>query len=163
MIMTAQILVGQAHSKHKGVLPRFQLDLWESRSPTGFRFVGPMCWELAPHPGYKPHQNDPIESCWFTVPGKALDDALLMIAILIQRETGITKLASKTFNKERLDSLRPHEKVQNYNLEPLYIASRLIDWRYKIVVTVLRGSVLLRQLKWLKKCTVMKEVCVSSE
>lgn len=139
---TAQILVGQGHPYHGGILVSRQLFLSENERPAWLLYgTGAVSRPIA---------------AWVPTIEDMLEDGLLLLGVHVLR---CTQLKAGL----RQDPAR----LECYGLDPaqrlsLHALCRNADWRdLKIVVSVLEGSSVLAQLEVLREYPVAREVCVS--
>jgi hypothetical protein len=99
---------------------------------------------------------------WWTAPEHVLDDALLMLAIHVQKDARLVALAREVFKDRPLESgLNLHSDREAFNLHSLYACCREMKWAFKIVLTALRGSAVIGALDQLKKYSIPSEICIS--
>lgn len=148
--ITAHILVGSPHPNHGGINPTHFLFLTENDRPA---------WILVNENVFKKDQADVQNVTWIPTVENMLEDAMLMIAIHVSKNQEIIAL-SKSFNPaievERVQLYTALEEVQR---EQLYLKCRSISDFPKIVVSVLRGSTIDKQLTAIEKYKMDVEIC----
>ena len=90
-----------------------------------------------------------------------MDDGLLMIALHVIQDEGLKVLAQSVFKNPDLSGLQMLAYVRSAAREQLYARCRLLDFRSKIVLTLLEGSSLGNQISVLNEYRLDAEVCVS--
>jgi len=153
--VTAQITFGTAHPNHGGIYPEYLLELRENSRPV---------WVLMEHPDkiYRDRRNnreskfEPIS--WIPTREGMLEDALLMIGIYVLRDHFLVSVFNRTFgNSGKLISLYSGNSAV---LEEMRNRCRELEYDYKIVVSVLEGSTIRRQIKILEEYKMDVEVTV---
>ncbi len=144
---TAQILVGSGHPNQDGIMPSHCLYLSENSRPS---------WVLLP-------ASDSVGSeakvTWIPTLENTLDDALLMIAIHVLEEPEITRLAAEYATSTENNWVVMYEDISSEHRQELYQKCRQLENRFKLVITMLRGSLLADQLKTLENYQMDVEVC----
>lgn len=154
--MTAQIQVGQAHRYHGGINPTHYLFLSENSRPA---------WILVSQKSFNDGKeeseikNDKVT--WIPTLERMLEDALVMIAYYILKDSKVCRLVDKYVNSKSKNWVEVYEDIPENIREELYKACRSKDNNYKMVVTVMGGSSLLGQLKVLQLYKMDLEVCTS--
>ena len=140
--LTAQILVGAAHPYDGGINPTHFLFLSENDRPA---------WILLPQNIFYDGEGKVHESItWIPTVENMLEDALLMIAIHALKEVEIIELAENCFRNKEKDRAYLYDDINQEDLKKLHARCRSIERQCKIVVTVLDGSTIHRQLKVLE-------------
>ena len=161
---TAQILVGQGHPLHGGIIAGYQLFLSENDRP---------CWECFPI--FPPRLGEVLKNEGHTVwippgPGSILECGLLMVALHC-----LDRVGPVTVNKELVNSAKSMSKeimdkhvdmgriLTDKQFKELYdMAKKIkINDSTKLIVTVLAGSSITGQIKELKKHKYNVEVTYS--
>jgi hypothetical protein len=151
--LTAQMLVGRSHPNSGGINPTHYLFFSENDRSA---------WILVPENVFEWGPERSTERIvWIPTIENALEDALLMVAIYVLEDQGIRELAA-----DRLRRLDKHAEVYEAFdrplLEELYSRSRALEADYKIVLTLLNNSDILRQLPVLEHYKMEVEVCVAT-
>jgi hypothetical protein len=89
-----------------------------------------------------------------------LEDGLLMIAMYVLRDPGIVACAGDAFKNRKKNWVELYDDVEPGVRAHLYEMGRDIKTRCKIVVTILRGSSVLKQIVVLKDYSWDMEVCL---
>ena len=160
---TAQILVGQGHPLHGGIIAGYQLFLSENDRP---------CWECFPI--FPPRLGEVLKNEGHTVwippgPGSILECGLLMVALHcfdpMARQPVNKELVSsaKSMSKKIMDKFVDMSILTDKQFKELYdMAKKIkINDSTKLIVTVLAGSSITEQLKELKKHKYDVEVAYS--
>ena len=138
---TAQILVGRAHPYHGGIQPTHQMFLSENSRPA---------WVLH---AFSDRESEPLS--WVPTVEKMLEDGLLLLGYSLLDSTTLRQ--SLPENTHRVECYDLDEETR----ERLYMTSRKLTWGgMKLVVTVLDGSHIERQLAVLDDYPMPKEICV---
>lgn len=148
---TAHILVGHAHPNHGGITPTHQLYLSENSRPA---------WLLTGSGVRNGASATPTEMItWIPTLENMLEDALLMIALHIVRDSAVTELAGRAFKSTIPDVVTLYKDIDRQDLDRLYERSRVADFNRKLVLTVLEPSTLIGRLGVLEKYRMDVEVC----
>ena len=160
---TAQILVGNSHPNHGGIMAGYQLFLSENDRP---------CWEcfpIGPSPRGQVLKNEG-HTVWIPPgPGSILECGLLMVALHcfdpMARLPVNKELVSsaKSMSKKIMDKFVDMSILTDKQFKELYdMAKKIkINDSDKLIVTVLAGSSITGQLKELKKHKYDVEVAYS--
>ncbi|MFW5807332.1 MAG: hypothetical protein ACOCWU_06660, partial [Spirochaetota bacterium] len=134
--MTAQILVGGNHRHHGGIIPTHAVYLSEnSRS----------AWILM---SYEIYPEGPLyirRVIWIPTVERMLEDAIVMIALHVVRDSRVLEAASACFDRPEGDRLELYDDAKG-DLDGLYEAARAVKGFPKLVISVLAGSTIVRQL-----------------
>ncbi|MCX6701318.1 MAG: hypothetical protein NTV68_15600 [Methanomicrobiales archaeon] len=158
--LTAQILVGDAHSCHGGINPAFYLFLSENSHPAWI-LVNQNIFE-EPINFRKGGRVKKTRIIWIPSIENMLEDALLMIALYVIKNRQIIDLFQKICQNSGESHLEIYEKLTGSQRDECYQECRRIKNLPKIVVTVTRGSTIQDQLSVLKKYSIEAELCVSN-
>ncbi len=149
---TAQILVGAAHPNHGGITPTHHLYLSENSRPI---------WLLFPNSVLDGIPNAlPEKVTWIPTVENLLEDALLMIAIHVVGDLGISDAAGRLFRAKAPGVVALQEDIDRQDLEHLYEKLQAADIPAKLVLTAMHGSTVMRHLKVLEKYRMDVEVCI---
>lgn len=146
--ITAQILVGQGHPYHDGIEPSHRLYLSENSRPS---------WILVPENWGGGLEGSKVT--WVPTVENSLEDALLMIGIHVVKDPELVALASQFIRSKENNWVVVYEDVDPENLFHLYRRCRELANTFKLVITIMRGSLLETQLKVLEDYQMDVEVC----
>jgi len=148
---TAQILIGEPHQNHDGIIPYHQLFLSENSRPA---------WILRKI--YTPDdttKTDVEEIVWIPTLENMLEDALLVIAVHIIRNPDVIKAASAFTEDISASFLELYSAFKDEELKVLYEKCREIENFPKLAVSVFRHSTIAGQLSVLQEYKMDLEVC----
>ena len=148
--VTAQILVGTSHQHHDGIQPTHFLYLTENSKPA---------WILYPTDVFSERLKEIKRIIWIPSVENMLEDGLLLIAIHALKHEEICNLADKYFKNKTDDRAFLYEDIKEEDRFELYEKCRGINIRYKVVITVLAGSTIMRQLPVLECYKMDAEIC----
>ncbi len=149
--LTAQILIGDAHTYHDGIIPSHYLFLSENSRPAWI-LVGQNVFDQTP--------MDKGKVVWIPTLEHMLEDALLMIAVNVLKEQNILSIAKNIF--KNIDSNRVElYEIDESNRNKLYQECQKIKYPCKLIVSVFYGSSITKQVSVLKNYQVETEVCLS--
>jgi hypothetical protein len=148
---TAQALVGQAHPNHGGITPTQRLYLSENSRPA---------WILLSEgiPGQGSDRTSE-KIIWTPTLDRMMEDALLMIALYVLEDPTARQIAGASLNGESKRALDVGAVFDEQTRQKLYARCRAMENRYKLVLTVLEGSSIARQLGVLDAYSMDVEVC----
>jgi len=141
---TAQILVGTPHPNHGGIIPTHYLFLSENDRPA---------WILE-------NKSDSQKVIWIPTVEDMLEDALLMIAIHVCKDSNIINLAKSFCKKITSERVEVYSDLKEAHRKQLYQQCRALSNFPKIIVSVFEGSTIRGQLSVLKQYQMEVEVCV---
>lgn len=151
---TAQILVGERHPTHDGVIPTHLLLLQENNRPA---------WVLLPIPGSLESRIELDPRTWITSPHRLIEDALLMVGMLILSDRELLEEAGDLVGTSAapVDVSAVVPPQQRALLDKRF---RQVDTdrEYKLAITVLEGSSLLVELPRLADYYMDLEVCTTT-
>lgn len=150
---TSIILTGSEHDYHGGILPTHYLFLSENSRPA---------WILVEQ-NYNISRNKHEKIRWIPTVDNMLMDALLMVAIYVDKNKKMKELFRKLFNNPDSDYIQLYEDIKKEDLELLYEGCRNVEFKSKLVISVLQGSTITGQLDKLKSCKINYELCVSDK
>lgn len=145
--ITAQILVGKGHPYHDGIEPSHRLYLSENSRPS---------WILVPE-NWGGGSGSKVT--WVPTVENALEDALLMIGIHVVKDPELVTLAGQYIRSKENNWVVVYEDADPENLVHLYRRCRDLANTFKLVITVMRGSLIEAQLKILEDYQMDVEVC----
>ncbi|HBI56351.1 MAG TPA: hypothetical protein DG577_07015 [Firmicutes bacterium] len=146
--ITAQILVGSGHPYHDGIAPSHRLYLSENSRPS---------WILVPENWGGGSGGNKVT--WIPTLENSLEDALLMIGIHVVKDPELVELASQYISSKENNWVVVYEDADPENLSLLYQRCRALENTFKLVITVMRGSLIEAKLKVLEDYKMDVEVC----
>lgn len=96
---------------------------------------------------------------WIPTVENSLEDALLMIGIHVVKDAELVALAGQFIRSKENNWVVVHEDVSPENLSLLYQRCRAMENTFKLVITIMRGSLIGTQLKILEDYSMDVEVC----
>lgn len=149
---TAQILVGNPHPYHDGIIPIHYLFLSENSRPA---------WVLVPQNFFIQGKDQSIKNkiVWIPTVENMLEDAFLMIAIHLQKNHEIIELAKSFYNNVALDSVELYRHFSECQRTQLYEKCREISVFPKVIISIFRDSTIQRQLPIIAHYKMEVEVC----
>ena len=144
-------MIGRSHLYHGGIGPSRTPYLSENSTPA---------WILVPTSTTGVSRPDDTRIVWNPTVEHMLEDGLLMIAIHVLKAENVLKLARGAFQSKDMNQVALYDDIDaNRLLELHQTCRRLAKW-YKIVVTILDGSTILRQVPVLEEYAMEVEVCL---
>jgi hypothetical protein len=150
-IITAQILIGEAHPNHGGIYPTHVLYLSENSRPS---------WILTEHNILVESTRNPKPIIWNPTVENMLEDALLMISHYVTKNPQITAMVNQKLNNRKEPWVQLYEVFEKEELAQLYAINKELSSRYKLVINVFEGSTILHQLKVLEQYGMEVEVTI---
>ena len=151
--LTAQMLIGHGHQGHGGF------------EPTHYAFFSEndrQAWILTPQNLAGPSEAPgPSKIIWLPTQENPLEDGLLMLAVHVLKDPDVVEAVSGVFRNPDLAGLQIMKGVPPSMREALYNLCRGLDYRYRVVLTVMNGSSLIEHLGRLEDYQIDFEVCVS--
>jgi len=148
--LTAQILVGSPHVNHDGIQPKNYLFLSENSMPA---------WVLVPQNIFGEHITTK-RITWIPTVENMLEDAFLMIAVHIIKNSEILELAKSFYDKiQQTERLELYEHFNDSQRKQLYEECRHISKFPKLIISVFRYSTIQKQLKVVQEYKMDVEVC----
>ena len=148
--LTANILVGSPHPNHDGIQPSHYLFLSENSRPA---------WVLVQQNLFNKENRQEEKITWIPTVEDMLEDAILMIAVHVQKNQGILELASTFTDNIESERLELYEVFNESQRKQLYEECRKISDFPKLIVSVFQGSTIKRQLKVVEQYKMDVEVC----
>lgn len=148
--VTAQMLVGTAHPNHGGINPTHALYLAENSRPV---------WTLVGTNLRRGGRGRMREFIWIPTTENMLEDGLVMVGVHVLKDPQIVQLAER-FGLLEKSTVEVYRDLGVDTRELLYEASRQVQARYKVILTVLDGSSIAKQLPVLERHAMDIEVCV---
>lgn len=145
--VTAQILIGNGHPNHDGIIPMHQMFLSENSRPS---------WTLKTVSEHEPE----LAVTWIPTIEHMLEDGLLMIGLYLIKDEALREMAGDVI---AVSDDRPFELQDKFSEEQrneLYAACCQIKG-CKIVLTVLKGSTIWNQCGILENYGIEVELCIS--
>lgn len=96
---------------------------------------------------------------WIPTLENSLEDALLMIGIHVVKDPELVELASQYIRSKENNWVVVYEDADSENLSLLYQRCRALENTFKLVITVMRGSLIEAKLKVLEDYKMDVEVC----
>lgn len=143
--ITAIMLVGSEDFYHGGLCPSHELSLWENDRPV---------WELRKMGEAKPSAR------WIPTVDHMLEDGIVM-ACLLGLENPSVQAEALNFTRDFDSRATLLHDIAALDLASTRAACREVDPSHKLVLTILRSSSLLRQVKVLREYEMSVEVCVT--
>lgn len=151
--MTAQMLIGQGQQHGGGFEPTHYAFLSEN---------GRAAWILKPENQAETGQAGPAKKIvWIPADDNILNDGLLMVAVHVVKDKGVIAGARGSFRNPDLADYQLLPQVHPTARENLYNMCKRLDYRFKIVLTVLSGSSLMSELSVLEDYALDVDVCVT--
>lgn len=148
---TAQILVGQSHQNHGGIVPSHTVFLSENSRPA---------WILMPLRFPEAHAGRKSGTIvWMPTIEHMLEDALLMIAVHVLHEPAIVAQTQAAAGKNDITRLELSTDITPAEREGLYEQCRALAYPLALVLTTLQGSTIRPQVSILKSYTIDVDVC----
>jgi hypothetical protein len=143
--ITAQILVGGEHPNDGGISPEYSMCLFEgSRAAWKLKKEGELTREIV----------------WIPTVEHMLEDAILMIALYVERDEQLVVLVESKLGQKLPNRLEMYDALDEQTRTDLYEKCREISFKYKWILTAITGSHILHQLSSLKQYHAQMEVCV---
>jgi hypothetical protein len=146
------MLIGTGHPNHGGIGPTHYAFLSENSRPA-WMLVSQNVFDSGRRGGWK-------KIVWIPTVEHMLEDGILMMAIHVLRDKDVLSNAKKSFKTANLNRVELYEDIESEALIKLYEQCRSIKILFKIVLTVLEGSTIMRQVGILEKYSMDVEVCV---
>ena len=150
---TAQILVGKSHPYHGGIIPSHEIYLSENDRPA---------WILEANSCNK--QIDDAEDMkriiWTPTLENLLNDAMLMIALYIIKDSSVVELSKKHFKNNDSIRVQLYEDISKECLEELYKQSKFVMYPVKVILSVFIGSSLINHVTRLSEYMIDYEICM---
>lgn len=145
--VTAHALVGTADAHHGGVLPSHQLLLWENDWPLYMLIPVPMT-------------EGQVIVRWVPTLEHMLEDGLLLLAIHVLGSPALLELAGMSEARGRAGkTLEVYDRWDKATHAELLAACRKLDGFPKLVLTLLQGCFLNKQIDVLKDYRMDVEIC----
>lgn len=135
--ITAQILVGNEHQFHGGIIPTHVVYLSENSRPAWILDIVDMFNEETKKKFVR----------WIPTVENTLEDAMLLIGIHVIKDEQIIKLAKEFCKVDNLNDLEVYEAFSNEDLGTLYNHMRESMIEYSIALTVFNESHIMEQVK----------------
>ena len=148
--LTAQILAGSPHQNHGGINPSHYLFLSENSRPA---------WVLVQQNLFNTENRQEEKITWIPTVEDMLEDAILMIAVHVQKNQGILELASTFTDNIESDRLELYEVFNESQRKQLYEKCQVIPNFPKLIVSFFHGSTIQSQLKVIEQYKMDVELC----
>ncbi len=143
--ITAQIMIGGKHPNDGGISPAYTMYLYE-----GSRAA----WQL------KKEGDLSQEVVWIPTVENMLEDALLLIALYVERDEAMVALVESKLGRSLPRRLEVYQEFDDATRAELYQICRSRLFGSKLILSVLTGSHLLLNLDPLKWYHAEMEVCL---
>lgn len=143
--ITAQILVGEAHVWHGGIINASIIYLYENSRPA---------WV------YKPDDRKEENIYWVPTVENMLEDGLLLTAVHIWKNEDIIRTLKAATGKDSLQQLEIYD-ISKEDRNILYEKCRELDNDRKFIISIFNGSTLIGQVGVLAKYKIGHEICLS--
>ncbi len=147
---TAQILIGEPHPNHDGIIPSHVLFLSENSRPA-------LILERLPAENNKKSEKGGV--VWIPTLENMLDDAILMIAVHVLKNPEIIELATSFSKNLAGGGCEMYSDLTEEQRSRIYKACRKLKEFPKLVISVFFGSSLSAKLAALEKYQMDVEVC----
>jgi hypothetical protein len=127
--ITAQILVGDSHTWHGGIMNASAIYLYENSRPA---------WV------YKPNDKSEENVYWVPTIENMLEDGLLLATVHILRNDDIVRTIKAVTGKDNLQQLELYDLFKE-DRDILYRKCRELDYDNKLIISVFNGSILIGQ------------------
>lgn len=148
MTMTAQILIGEPHPYHDGIMPSHILFLTEN-SRAALTLVAMNDFRVGKEG----------KVTWIPTLENMIDDAMLMIAVHVEKNVDVIEIAT-TFSKRIEDDWYEFEDISEEDRQKLYEKCRTENYLNRLVVTILEESSIAKKTDVLKHYKVKSVVCL---
>lgn len=147
--MTAFIKIGGNHPNDQGLV-NLTHTMYLSEN-------GVARWTLRKENLYQEEKGETKAISWIPTPENMLQDALLMIGLFVYRDDELIKKAEEVFQKP-ISQFDVIDSSLGLNLEKLYDKVKVLGKGSKLVINVLDGSSITKQLEVLKDYQMELEV-----
>lgn len=146
---TAIIMLGHSHRFHQGIA-QVDYSLYLSENSRA-------AWMLKKENLFNEEANKEKVITWIPTPDNMLQDALLMFGLYVYQDEQLIQQAEWVFNRS-IDQIREIYIIEKAKLFPLYERAKELGEGSKLVITVLEGSTILKQLGVLSEYKMEIEV-----
>lgn len=143
--ITAQLLVGESHTWHGGIMNTSAIHLYENSRPV---------WV------YKQEHEGKKVIRWVSTVEDMLEDGLFLAAVHIWKDEDIIRTLRNITGSNSFEELELYN-ISDKDRDALYKKCREIDNGGKFILSVFNGSTLMKQVDVLKKYKTEYEVCLS--
>lgn len=148
--LTTQILIGRPHPNDGGIIPSHFLFLSEGNRPA---------WVLINQNLEQTEQHESSKITWIPTLENMLEDALLMIAVHVCKNSELLDKA-KYFNKKiQTDLIEMYTDLKDTQRKELYLECRGITNYPKLIISTFSNSSIEGQLPILEQYKMDVEVC----
>ncbi|MCY0878100.1 MAG: hypothetical protein OWU84_04050 [Firmicutes bacterium] len=149
--ITAHMLVGKVDDYHGGIIPTYELYLWENSRPAWILVKADTTAAPTRHQPWK-------KVVWIPTVEHMLEDAVAMAGLHAIEDPDVVELGYELgiAKKERVELYRD---ISAEDRARLYMAARRISWQTKVSLSVFSESTILRQLPILSHYDLDVEVC----
>lgn len=142
--ITAQLLIGEAHTWHGGIMNATTINLYENSRPA---------WV------YEPADRKEENIYWVPTVENMLEDGLLLVAVHIWRNDDIIRTLKATVGNDNLKQLELYN-LPKEDRDILYEKCRVLSNGGKVILSVFSGSTLLGQAGIMERYQVEHEICL---
>ncbi|MCK8825366.1 hypothetical protein [Fuchsiella alkaliacetigena] len=147
-VLTAQMLIGTNHYNQTGLNPSHYLFLSENSRPV---------WILVSQNIFS--SNDDFKTIWIPGLEDTLEVALLMIAIYVLKDEEIRRIVREHLGDLNQESVEVHREISKKVRKQLYKKCRQLNYRSKVVLTIIKESQINRQLEVLTEYQLELDIC----
>ncbi len=147
--LTAQILIGFSHMYNGGINPTHAMYLSENSRPA---------WILITQNVSDPVSNEKV--VWIPTLENMLEDGLLMVALYVLQDKNVCAEAKRMFNWSN-DTYIEAYNIKDMDRQHLYTLCKNLEYRFKVILSVFKGSGISQQLQVLLEYGMEVEVCES--
>ena len=148
--LTTQILIGSPHPNDGGIIPSHYLFLSEGSRPA---------WTLVNQNIDQTEQYKHFEITWIPTLDNMLEDALLMIAVHVCKNSELLDKAKDFNTKIQADWMEMYTDLNGTQRQQLYHDCRAIENYPKLIISTFSGSSIEGQLLILEQYKMDVEVC----
>lgn len=142
--ITAQLLIGEAHNWHGGIMNTATVYLYENSRPA---------WV------YKPADRKEENIYWIPTVENMLEDGLLLAAVHIWGNDDIIRTLKAAAGSDSFEQLELYN-LSKEDRDILYKKCRALDNGAKVILSVFNGSSLLGQAGIMERYQVEHEICL---
>jgi len=153
-IITAQILVGNIHPNHNGIIPSAVIYLSENSRPALILLKEDLSLSTKKRDKY----------VWIPTVENMIDDIMLMIGLLILKDKKLKKIEKNYLTEKNLSKIELYKDIRCEDLKELYSVNKEIiqnSKSSKVVFSVFKESTLNNKLSDLKDYNINIEICTT--
>ncbi len=148
--LTAQILIGDPHPNHDGIIPTHFLFLSENDRPA---------WILVGQNVLDEESTERHKKVWIPTLEDTLEDAILMIAVQVVKEPAVIEQAKAFDDRIEWERVELYSDMTETQRRHLHTTCRSLTRFPKLVVSAFQGSLIQSQLPVLREYAMDVEVC----